>query len=78
MEDKLLPNIPSKSIAVLYNASYHNKEDEKRPTNLTQKKKIFRTLQKTDVSLDDETRTSHVRSVPVNKKYTVDKLFLNP
>ena len=59
---------------------YYNKGDEKRPNStLNEDIQDWLTLQKIDYS-PDMTKPELlilVRLVPVNKKYTVDKLFLN-
>jgi transposase len=46
VKEDLLPNVPPKCVIVLDNASYHNKQDDKKPTSASLKQQIIDWLMK--------------------------------
>lgn len=53
LENKLIPNLPANSILVIDNAPYHNKQDDRCPTQATRKAEIQAWLRRKGVEYTD-------------------------
>ncbi|XP_072403288.1 uncharacterized protein [Diabrotica undecimpunctata] len=80
LKDKLLPNLPSNSVLVIDNASYHNVTLEKCPTSASKKDIMKKWLTERNIFFDEsETKPELYSKVliakPKNPVYAVDQLL---
>lgn len=79
IEEKLIPNIPQKSIVVMDNAPYHSMQTNKAPSSATRKADIKEWLREHGIEFDDSlTKPELLEIVKKNKPektYIIDELF---
>ena len=79
-EDKLLPNVPSNSLIVMDNASYHSQRCEEVPVKSWNKKKMAEWLDTKGISYPTKALKSEIFSIiqrmHVTPRYKVDEMAL--
>lgn len=77
--EQLLPNIPSNSVIVLDNASYHSRLLSKVPNNSTKKEDILNFMKNKNISIPEKIPTKTellniIKSHKFQKEYVIDEL----
>lgn len=80
LEEKLIPNLAANSVVVIDNASYHNKLDERCPTQATRKDDVKDWLRNHGLPFRDDMLKAELlnickRNKPDQPKYTIDTIL---
>lgn len=81
VQNMLLPNLPPNSVVVVDNASYHNVQDNKKPTSSSLKQTIMDWLGHNNVAFQDPITKAElmllVKYVQTEPTYRINKLFVD-
>src|SRR5258705_9516696 len=80
LEEKLLPNLPQKSVIVIDNATYHNKQEVKTPTSSSRKDVIIEWLPQKNIMCSDNMRKVELLDLvkvykPPEKCFQIDRII---